>query len=118
MVERPHLLLSTTLSVLPPDSVADLFIGDFDNDRVREVPCSLGSLSRNCTPPSGDTGDYIYTVAGNGNTSQTSLANNLSATGVTLNFPDGVLADPSENILVLFTKITTTCVRHSTPPAT
>ena len=82
------------------DSVADLFIGDFDNDRVREVPCSLGSLSGTCTPPSGDTGDYIYTVAGNGNTSQTSLANNLSATGVTLNFPDGVLADPSENIFV------------------
>jgi trimeric autotransporter adhesin len=82
------------------DNVADLFIGDFDNDRVREVPCSLGSLSGTCTPPSGDTDDDIYTVAGNGNAYQTSLVNGLSATGVTLSFPDGVLADPSDNIFL------------------
>jgi NHL repeat len=79
------------------DSAGDLFIGDNNNDRIREVPCSLGGT---CTPPTGDTSGDIYTVAGNGSTTYATPVSNVPALGVTLYNPTGVFEDPSNNIFL------------------
>jgi hypothetical protein len=79
------------------DAAGDLFIGDFGNNRVREVPCFQGGT---CTPPSGDIAGDIYTVAGNGSTNGATSTNGLPAPGIALSNPEGVVADPSDNIFV------------------
>jgi hypothetical protein len=78
------------------DSAGDLFIGDYDNNLVREVPCDVSSLS--CTPPTGDTKQFIYTVAGNRTTSY--YGNNVPATGAELNYPAGAASDSQGNIYI------------------
>jgi trimeric autotransporter adhesin len=80
------------------DTAGDLFVGDFLNNRVREVPCSLSGTS--CAPPPGDTAGDIYSVAGNGSDDATTAVNGLPGTAITLSYPEGVLANPSENIFV------------------
>jgi sugar lactone lactonase YvrE len=82
------------------DSAGDLFLTNGFNGvtvGVREVPCSLGGA---CTPPTGDTAGNIYTVAGNGSTSDESPVNGVPALNVTLYYPAGVLVDPSGNIFI------------------
>ena len=70
--------LATTAQLYYPigvavDSAGDLFIGDYDDDRIREVPCDVTTLT--CTPPTGDTAQFIYTIAGTGST--TFFGNNV-----------------------------------------
>jgi hypothetical protein len=83
------------------DNAGDLFTTLFyvySNDSyVLEVPCSLGGT---CTPPTGDTADDIYIVAGNGSTNDATPVNGVPALGVTLNYPTGVYQDPSDNIFI------------------
>ncbi len=78
------------------DSTGDLFIADQDNYRIREVPCDVSTLT--CTPPTGDTKQFIYTIAGTGNT--TFYGNDLPATGAELYYPTGMASDSSGNIYI------------------
>jgi sugar lactone lactonase YvrE len=78
------------------DSAGDLFIADQDNYRIREVPCDVSTLT--CTAPSGDTKEFIYTIAGTGNT--TFYGNDLPPTGVELSDPTGVASDSAGNIYI------------------
>jgi hypothetical protein len=78
------------------DSAGDLFIADQDNYRIREVPCDVSTLT--CTPPTGDTKQFIYTIAGTGNT--TFYGNDISATGAELYYPTGVASDSAGNIYI------------------
>ena len=78
------------------DSAGDLFIADQDNYRIREVPCDVSTLT--CTPPTGDTKQFIYTIAGTG--SPTFYGNNLPATGAELYYPTGVASDSAGNIYI------------------
>jgi hypothetical protein len=78
------------------DSAGDLFIADQDNERIREVPCDVSTLT--CTPPAGDTAKFIYTIAGTGGT--TFFGNNIPATGAELYYPTGVASDSSGNIYI------------------
>jgi len=78
------------------DAAGDLFIADYDDYRVREVPCDVSTLT--CTPPSGDTAQYIYTVAGNG--TYAFFGEGIPATGAILNAPIGTVSDSSGNIYI------------------
>ncbi len=78
------------------DSAGDLFIADQDNDRIREVPCDVSTLT--CTPPGTDTAKFIYTIAGTGST--TFFGNNVPATGADLYYPTGAASDSSGNIYI------------------
>ena len=78
------------------DSAGDLFIADQDNDRIREVPCDVSTLT--CTPPAGDTAKFIYTIAGTGGT--TFFGNDIPATGAELYYPTGAASDSSGNIYI------------------
>jgi hypothetical protein len=78
------------------DSAGDLFIADQDNDRIREVPCDVSTLT--CTPPGSDTAKFIYTIAGTGST--TYFGNNVPATGADLYYPTGAASDSSGNIYI------------------
>ncbi len=93
--------LATTAQLYYPigvavDSAGDLFIGDYDDDRIREVPCDVTTLT--CTPPTGDTAQFIYTIAGTGST--TFFGNNVPATGADLYYPTGAASDSSGNIYI------------------
>src|ERR1700733_1960590 len=93
--------LATTAQLYYPigvavDSAGDLFIGDLDDDRIREVPCDVSTLT--CTPPSGDTAQFMYTIAGTGST--TFFGNNVPATGADLYYPTGVASDSAGNIYI------------------
>jgi hypothetical protein len=84
------------------DSAGDLFVTNgyeyyYYYGYVLEVPCSLGGT---CTPPTGDTADDIYAVAGNGSTNDATPVNGVPALGVTLYYPSGVYQDPSDNIFI------------------
>jgi streptogramin lyase len=78
------------------DSAGDLFIADFANGRVREVPCDNSQLP--CTPPSGDTAKYIYTIAGTAYSPF--FGNNVPATDATLYLPSGAASDSAGNIYI------------------
>jgi len=78
------------------DSAGDLFIADYDNYRVREVPCDVSTLT--CVPPSGDSAQDIYTVAGNG--TYAFFGEGIPATGSILNGPIGTVSDSSGNIYI------------------
>jgi hypothetical protein len=78
------------------DSAGDLFIGDYNDDRIREVPCDVSTLT--CTPPTGDTAQFMYTIAGTGST--TFFGNGVAATGAELYYPTGVASDSSGNIYI------------------
>lgn len=78
------------------DAAGDLFIADYDNYRVREVPCDVSTLT--CTPPSGDTAQDIYTVAGNG--TYAFFGEDIPATGSILNNPTGTVSDSLGNIYI------------------
>ena len=78
------------------DSAGDLFIADQDNYRIREVPCDVSNLT--CTPPSGDTKEFIYTIAGTG--SATFYGNDIPATGAELYYPTGAASDSAGNIYI------------------
>jgi hypothetical protein len=84
------------------DSAGDLFIAPdiyptYTEGYVFEVPCSLGGT---CTPPTGDTADDLYAVAGNGSYYEATPVNGVPALGVTLYYPVGVYQDPSDNIFI------------------
>jgi sugar lactone lactonase YvrE len=78
------------------DSTGDLFIADLGNYRVREVPCQIGNVI--CTPPSGDSAGFIYTVAGNGLSNFS--GNNVPATDAALAGPSGTHSDSAGNIYI------------------
>jgi sugar lactone lactonase YvrE len=78
------------------DSAGDLFIADYNNYRVREVPCDVSTLT--CSPPSGDTAKDIYTVAGNG--TYAFFGEGIPATGAILNIPTGTVSDSLGNIYI------------------
>jgi len=78
------------------DANGDLFISDYYNDRVREVPCDVSTLT--CIPPSGDTAKDIYTVAGNGTAAF--FGEGIAATDAILNRPTGTASDSSGNIYI------------------
>jgi hypothetical protein len=78
------------------DAAGDLFIADQDNDRIREVPCDVSTLT--CTAPSGDTKQFIYTIAGTGTT--TFYGNDIPATGAELYYPTGTASDSAGNIYI------------------
>ncbi len=78
------------------DSAGDLFIGDYDNNRIREVFCDVSTLT--CTPPTGDTAKDIYTIAGTGTTSF--FGNDIPATGAELYYPTGAASDSAGNIYI------------------
>jgi sugar lactone lactonase YvrE len=78
------------------DAAGDLFIPDYDNYRVREVPCDVSTLT--CTPPAGDTAQYIYTVAGNGTSNF--FGEGVAATGAILDTPTGTVSDSLGNIYI------------------
>ncbi len=78
------------------DGAGDIFIADENNYRIREVPCDVSTLT--CTPPTGDTKQFIYTVGGTGNT--TFYGDNLPATGAELYYPTGVASDSKGNIYI------------------
>jgi len=79
------------------DSAGDLFIADYDDYRVREVPCDVSTLA--CTPPSGDTAQFIYTVAGNG-TNNSFYGDGVPATGAELYYPTSAASDSAGNIYI------------------
>jgi sugar lactone lactonase YvrE len=92
---------STTAYLYYPNGVAvdskgDIFVADFDNDRIREVPCDVTTLT--CTPPAGDTAQYIYTVAGTGGTNF--FGENIPATGAELYYPTGTASDSLGNTYI------------------
>ncbi len=66
------------------NSAGDFFVADYDNYRIREV----------------NTSGTVNTVAGNGSTSQETAGNNVSANGVTLNYPWGLVGDQSGNMFI------------------
>lgn len=66
------------------DGAGNFFIADYDNYRIRKV----------------DTSGNINTVAGNGGTTQETLINNVPSNGVTLNYPWGLVGDPSGNLFI------------------
>jgi sugar lactone lactonase YvrE len=78
------------------DPAGDLFISDYDNWLIREVPCDVSTLT--CTPPAGDTAQYIYSVAGNG--TDNFFGNDIAVTGAILNNPVGTVSDSSGNIYI------------------
>jgi len=78
------------------DSAGDLFFADENNYRIREVPCEVSTLT--CTPPAGETKQFVYTVGGTGNT--TFSGNDLPATGAELYYPTGVASDSAGNIYI------------------
>jgi sugar lactone lactonase YvrE len=78
------------------DSAGDLAIADYGNNRIREVPCDVSTLT--CTPPGSDTAKDIYTIAGTGAT--TYFGNGVPATGADLYYPSGVASDSSGNIYI------------------
>jgi NHL repeat len=78
------------------DSAGDLAIVDYGNNRIREVPCDVSTLT--CTPPGGDTAKDIYTIAGTGAT--TYFGNGILATGADLYYPTGVASDSSGDIYI------------------
>jgi sugar lactone lactonase YvrE len=78
------------------DSAGDLIIGDYGNNRIREVPCDVSTLT--CTPPGSDTAKDMYTIAGTGAT--TYFGNGVPATGADLYYPTGVASDSSGNIYI------------------
>ena len=78
------------------DAAGDLFIADYSDWLVREVPCDVSTLT--CTPPAGETAQYIYSVAGNGTAAF--FGNDIPATGAILNNPVGTVSDSSGNIYI------------------
>jgi len=78
------------------DSAGDLFIADQDNERIREVPCDVNTLT--CTPPTGESKQFIYTIAGTG--TFTFYGNDIPATGAELYYPTGVASDSTGNIYI------------------
>jgi len=78
------------------DSTGDLFITDLGNFRVREVACQNSNVS--CTPLSGDSAGFIYTVAGNGLGNFS--GNNVPATDAALASPSGTHFDSAGNIYI------------------
>jgi sugar lactone lactonase YvrE len=78
------------------DSAGDLFLADYNNYRIREVPCDVSTLT--CTPPSGDLAQDIYTVAGNG--TYAFFGEGIAATGSILNTPTGTVSDSLGNIYI------------------
>ena len=90
--------LSTPVGVTV-DSAGDLFIADENNYRVREVACDVSTLT--CTPPTGDTKQFIYTIAGTGGVTFSGAAdNNIPATGAVLSYPIGAASDSAGNIYI------------------
>jgi hypothetical protein len=92
---------STTADLYYPtgvavDSKGDIFIADYDDDRIREVPCDVSTLT--CTPPAGDTAQDIYTVAGTGSTSF--FGEDIPATGAELQYPSGTASDSLGNVYI------------------
>lgn len=78
------------------DPAGNLFVADTYNNRVRQVVCATAAAA--CTPPTGETAGYIYTVAGNGTAGYS--GNGGPATSARLDEPTGVFVDAMENLFI------------------
>lgn len=78
------------------DSAGNVIVGDYDNDRIRFVPCDVSTLT--CTPPAGDTAKDIYTIAGTGGVSY--YGNAVAALDSELYYPTDAASDSSGNIYI------------------
>jgi sugar lactone lactonase YvrE len=79
------------------DGSGDIYIADYDNDRVRAVNTQATAVTlAGVSIPAGD----IETVGGNGSTTLPTLVSDIPALGAVLYYPFGVIEDPSGNIFV------------------
>jgi sugar lactone lactonase YvrE len=79
------------------DSSGDIYIADFDNDRIRAVNTQATAVTlAGVSIPAGD----IETVGGNGSTTLPTLVTDVPALGVVLYNPGAVMEDPSGDIFV------------------
>jgi DNA-binding beta-propeller fold protein YncE len=75
------------------DSSGNVYIGDYNNNRIRFVPKTGGTYFGQAM-----TANYIYTIAGNGTAGY--VADNVAATSTQINKPNGVSVDVSGNIYI------------------
>jgi hypothetical protein len=78
------------------DSAGNIIVGDYDDDRIRFVPCPTNTLT--CTPPAGDTAKDIYTIAGTGGVSY--YGNGVGALDAELYYPTDAASDSAGNIYI------------------
>lgn len=89
----------TRNSDLAIDKNGNLFIADEGNNRIRVVSCAtVTSTGGNCAPNSGQTGGFIYTVAGNGIGGYN--GEGILATSAELGGPTGVTTDSAGNLYI------------------
>lgn len=93
--------LATNASLNAPigvssDSTGNLFIADTNNNVVREVVCASSLTS--CSPPTGMSAGFIYTLAGDGTAGY--LGDGGPAGSAELNQPTGVFVDTSGDIFI------------------
>ena len=86
----------TTVSV---DNEGNLFIADYNNQRIREVSCATTTSSGGtCTPSTGQTAGEIYTVAGTGTGGYND--DEQAATGAEIEYAVGVTVDTAGDLFI------------------
>ena len=80
------------------DVYGNMYIADTDNHIIREVVCATTG-TQTCTPPTGETAGYIYTVAGTPSSSGYS-GDGGPATSAKLYFPGSASTDAKGNLYI------------------
>jgi Abnormal spindle-like microcephaly-assoc'd, ASPM-SPD-2-Hydin/NHL repeat len=85
------------------DAAGNLYIADDTDNLIRRVACGTGISG--CTPPSGETSGYIYTLAGTGESpgyrgTAGYNGDGILATNAELNGPTGLTVDNEGNLFI------------------
>ena len=97
-------ILATTAELSYPaaltvDNEGNLFIADYNNNRIREVSCvTKTSSGGTCSPNAGQVPNNIYTVAGTGTEGYN--GDNQAATTAELYWPNGIAVDSAGNLFI------------------
>ncbi|MGB6474880.1 MAG: choice-of-anchor D domain-containing protein [Candidatus Sulfotelmatobacter sp.] len=81
------------------DNYGNMFIADTYNHVIREVVCATTGIDT-CTPPSGETAGYIYTVAGNNAAGFGYSGDGGPATSAKLYYPSSAAVDGAGNLYI------------------